>query len=91
MALKRGMVTEFDCGSVSSEIVCEWKQLGRVLKVPEPRLHCIDLDYQGVQEKAYQMLLWWRNKFASQASYAALADGLKRVGKPTVAAIHCCA
>lgn len=54
-----------------------WKILGRELKVEESKLAQLEVDYQqDTYEKAYQMLLHWRQKRDDQATYQILFNAL---------------
>ena len=45
--------------------------------VSEPELDAIDYDHDHVAEKGYQMLIKWRGKKGSAATYQSLCDGLE--------------
>ena len=51
--------------------------LGRRLGVSEPELDGIDHEHNHQAEKAYQMLIKWRKKKGSAATYQPLCDGLE--------------
>lgn len=54
--------SKFD--DIAAEISKSWKSIGRKLNVSEPELREIELNYQhsGEKEKAFQMLIAWRER-----------------------------
>ena len=68
-------VTDEDIRRISSDISKEWKQIGRILLLPnaDAIVDSIDVDENTVYEKAYKMLMKWKRKKVSNANYKALA------------------
>lgn len=68
-------VTDEDIRKISSDISKEWKQIGRVLLLPnaDSIVDSIDVDEKTVYEKSYKMLTKWKRKKVSNANYEALA------------------
>jgi len=54
----------------------DWKKLGRRLKIGEPKLTNFDKKEDELDEKALKMLLHWRKRDGSAATYQALSDAL---------------
>ena len=83
--------SEEDLDKLSQEIVSFWKHLGRRLKVPRGKLEEIandNVQYPGVKEKAFQMLLAWID-MADSATLFELSRALKALGKCRLANIIC--
>ena len=59
------------------EIGSLWKKLGRRLGCNEPKIQEIDQAHRELSEKAYQMLLFWKRKRGSAATYQALCEALQ--------------
>ena len=56
-----------------------WQRLGIALGLSEHDTDEIDIDERGVREKAFNLLIRWKQKFGSDATYEALAEGLSNV------------
>ena len=69
-----------------------WKPLGRRLAIKEARLIAYDRGNPKCCEKAYSMLLFWKARDRSAASYQVLYDALCHdlVGLGTLAKEFCC-
>lgn len=89
---KRSIVLKEKSTAVPSEEVLEdlsrdignfWKSLGRKLKVPHSSIEGIQTDnvqYPGVKEKAFQMLMVWMDRGES-VTFSGLSRALKALGK----------
>ena len=92
--IKEGTVTDDKLLDLARDVVTFWKNLGRELQIPEARLDEIDIDYQGqgVVEKAYQMLLSWRDKCYPSTTFRCIYDVLsnQRLNRRDLAIKHCC-
>ena len=92
--IKEGTVTDDKLLDLARDVVKFWKNLGRELQIPEARLDEIDIDYQGqgVVEKAYQMLLSWRDKCYPSNTFRCIYDVLsnQRLNCRELAIKHCC-
>ena len=53
-----------------------WKALGRRLGISESELEGINEGHGELAEQGYHMLMHWRHKQGSAATYQALCDGL---------------
>ena len=77
---------------LSLEIIPYWKSLGHRLKVPNEKIDQIHLDhvqYPGVQEKAFQMLMVWRDLRSDEAKITELSRALKALGKNRTEKKYC--
>ena len=59
------------------DIAGKWTSLGRRLGVSDAELERIDLGYNLMPEKGYQMLKCWKETKGSAATYQALCAGLR--------------
>lgn len=69
-----------------------WKKLARRLGITEPNITAIDDRHKGLSEKAYHMLLQWKQGNGSQATYQVLFEALTNelVRCRTLAETYCC-
>lgn len=74
--LKEGVVSDDDLEELSNSISKLWMKLGRRLHVRQEDLDCIDVRWPDLFDKAYRMLLLWKQKNASDATYCFLCQGL---------------
>ena len=77
--------------NLSQEIGGFWKLLGRTLKVPDFKIEAIDVDnvqYLGVTEKSFQMLMAWLNRGES-ATFDELSKALRALGKERLRKKYC--
>ena len=78
---------------LSLRITEKWRQLGRRLRIDEPQLDAFDRENHQCREKAYKMLLSWKQRDGgSGASYQVLYDALchNLVGLRQLAKEICC-
>ncbi|XP_015762595.1 PREDICTED: uncharacterized protein LOC107341661 [Acropora digitifera] len=77
---------------LSQEITPFWKDLGRRLKVPNKRIdeiHVDNIQYLGVKEKAFQMLMAWKEQRSDVAKITELSRALKALGKNRTEMKYC--
>ncbi|PFX22942.1 uncharacterized protein LOC111333589 [Stylophora pistillata] len=77
--------------NLSQDIVSFWKPLGRKLKVVNVKLEEIqgdNIQYPGIKEKAYQMLLAWIDQ-EETATFHHLSGALQSLGKNRLAHKYC--
>lgn len=75
---------------LGSDIGDDWKKLGRRLKVTDAQLEEINGTDDKLAEKAYRMLIIWKQKGGSAATYKKLNNALINVGRKDLAERHCC-
>ena len=83
--------SEQDLENLSQDIVSFWKPLGRKLKVPNVKLEQIqgdNIQYPGIKEKAFQMLLAWIEQ-GKTATFGHLSVALQSLGKNRLADKYC--
>ena len=79
-----------DLQILAREIVKEWKWLGRrLLGSDEAKLFTIHKENEEWSEKAYQMLLHWKQANGSDATYQVLYNALCKVERKDLAEDIC--
>ena len=81
-----GSPSEEFLGDLSRDICTFWKPLGRKLQVPNSDIEAIQADnvqYPGVEEKSFQMLMAWLNRGES-ATFGKLSEALGALEKATL-------
>ena len=77
VAVKDGAPEKDDLEGLAKDIVAEWKELGRrLLDNNEAELYAIDEEIKRLPEKAYKMLLKWKESKGSGATFQVLHDAL---------------
>ena len=77
---------------LSLEIIPYWKSLGHKLKVPNEKIDAIQLEnvqYPRVEEKAFQMLMVWRDLRSDVAKVRESSKALKALGKGRTEMKYC--
>ncbi|XP_071844101.1 uncharacterized protein [Apostichopus japonicus] len=75
-------VSEESLQDLSEKLGKCWMDVGRKLQLTEEQLESLEqMGYPTLQEKIYQMLLVWKRKRASAATYVVLADALRKAGR----------
>lgn len=93
LAVKLGSPTDEDLQDVAGEIGGKWKALGRQLKIQESQLTGFDRDQPDEYEKAYAVLVEWKQRGGSEnATYQILKEALCHalVGRRDLAEEFCC-
>ena len=91
--LKEGNPTEDELECLSAEVWADdWRKLGRRLAFKEAQLQEFDTGRGNISEKAYAMLLAWKQRDGSGATYSVLYKALcdKRVKRKDLAHEFCC-
>ena len=68
-----------------------WKSLGRKLKVPNANIeeiHTDNVQFPGIKEKAFQMLMVWLDRGES-VTFNELSRALKAIGKNRLVKKYC--
>ena len=91
-AVKEGSPTDNDLEHLSTKISNDWKTLGRRLSFNEAQLQEFDNGHKKVSEKAYALLLAWKQKGGSNATYSVLKQALcdQRVNRRDLVQQFCC-
>ena len=61
---------------MAQKLALDWKRVGRRLKIDEAKISNFHDDNQELNEKAYQMLLHWKQREGLTATYQVLNDAL---------------
>ena len=75
-AVKEGSPTDDELERLSRKISDDWRKLGRRLSFHEAQLQELDNSREQISEKAYAMLLAWKQKDGSGATYIILNQAL---------------
>lgn len=84
--------SEDDLTDLSKEITPFWKHLGRKLKIPNASIMEIQSDniqFPGIKEKAFQMLMVWVDLRGELATYGELSKALHALDKNRLAQKYC--
>ena len=73
--VKQGVPSDEDLEWLSQKLK-KWKTVGRRLQIEEVKLMMIDDENTEFIEKIYQMLLHWKERNGSTATYTILHDAL---------------
>ena len=71
----QGVPSDEDLEWLSQELE-EWKTVGRRLKIKEAKLMAFDIEKRKCSEKIYKMLLHWKRRNGSTATYTILRNAL---------------
>ena len=89
--VKQGVPTDKDLEWLSRKIK-NWEVLGRRLEIEDATLSGFDDDYRKKREKIYNMLLHWKERDGSAATFTILHDALCHpfVNRTDLAEQLCC-
>ena len=73
--VKQGVPSDEELDWLSHKLE-NWKVVGRRLKIDTPTLTAFDMENSGWFEKIYRMLLHWKERNGSTATYTILQDAL---------------
>ena len=73
--VKQGVPSDEDLERLSHELE-HWEELGRRLRIKKGMLRAIGDDYKKKLKKIYEMLLHWKEKNGSDATYEVLHNAL---------------
>ena len=74
--LKEGSPTDYELQQLSKKVSNHWRTLGRRLIFQEAELQEYDNGNQQISEKAYAMLIAWKQREGSAATYKVLNQAL---------------
>uniref|UniRef100_UPI00398EDF82 receptor-interacting serine/threonine-protein kinase 2-like n=1 Tax=Pristiophorus japonicus TaxID=55135 RepID=UPI00398EDF82 len=85
------MVTLDECLELAKLLTKDWKGLARYLGLTQSDIDVIDHDYErdGLLEKAYQMLLSWRQQRGKDANRQTVVLGLKKIKRKDLWMMFC--
>jgi len=76
ITVKEGTPSNEELETLSQKIAEGWKPLGRRLEMDESKLTAFDKENEEYSEKPYKMLLFWKQREGSAATYQVLHDAL---------------
>ena len=90
--VKNGSPTEEELEHLSTKISNGWRKLGRRLSFQNAQLKEFDNGYEQISENAFAMLLAWKQKYGSDATYIVLSQALchNLVNRRDLAEEFCC-
>ena len=90
--VKKGIPTKEELERLSADIGENWQSLGRRLGIDDALLTGFDRENKVYREKPYKVLLRWRKRQGSFATYQILYDALchELVGSKDLAEKFCC-
>ena len=77
MEQKVGNPTTEELLLLAHDIGTKWKNLGRVLGIPDTDIEVIDEEQRKLIDKSYKMLLTWKQGRGTEATYLELNAGLR--------------
>ena len=87
--IKGGSPTLDELQRLSDKISDKWKNLGRRLRFDEAKITDYDYRSDGFPEKAYNLLMAWKQREASAATYLVLHRALSGVERTDLAEEFC--
>ena len=88
--IKDGSPTVDELEGLSGKISDKWKNLGRRLQFVEAQITEHDKNNDKLSEKAYKLLMAWKGRDASAATYRVLHKALSDVERKDLAKEFCC-
>ena len=90
--MKKGILTDDELEDLSEKIPDHRKKLGRRLTFDKAALEALDKDNDKIVDKAYAMLIVWKEREGSAATYRVLNKALCdiRVKRRDLAQQFCC-
>ena len=88
--IKDGTPTPDELERLSGKISDKWKNLGRRLQFVEAQITEHDKNNDKLSEKAYKLLMAWKERDASAATYRVLHKALSDVERRDLAQEFCC-
>ena len=74
--VKVGNPSNDELEALSTKLANNWKSLGRRLGFDDSDITAFDKENAGLLDKAYQMLMSWKKRKGSDATYQVLYDAL---------------
>ena len=91
IVVKEGNPSDTELEDLGGKIACKWKALGRRLGFGESELTGFHKNNEEYEEKAYAMLLAWKQREGGEATYQILKEALCHhlVGRTDLAEEFC--
>ena len=84
MAFEQAPVDEIDVQSICGEVGADWRDLGKSLGLESALIDNIELDHSTNREKAWKVLLKWRQKKKKEATVGILIKALKKTNRKDI-------
>eukprot|EP00795_Rhopilema_esculentum_P013563 gene13563-4451_t len=84
--------SEKELQNLAKDLINDWKSLGRELDVPNKdilKIHKDNINYDDIVEKAFAMLLKWKELKGNEANFEILKSALINIGLVATAEKHC--
>ena len=84
--------SEKELNDLSKDIITNWKSLGRELGVKHKdimKIHKDNINYDDLDEKAFAMLMKWKEEKGDMAIFRILSKALTNIGLVSTAQKHC--
>ena len=88
--IKDGSPSPDELEGLSGKISDKWKNLGRRLQFDKAQITEHDKNNDALSEKAYKLLLAWKGRDASAATYRVLHKALSDIERKDLAQEFCC-
>ena len=88
--IKDGSPIPDELEGLSEKISHKWKKLGRRLQFDDAQIAEHDANNVTLSEKAYNLLMAWKRRDASAATYRVLHKALSDVKRKDLAQEFCC-
>lgn len=88
--MKKGIPKNDELELLSEKIPDHWKKIGRRLSFDEAELRYFDKDNEKGVEKAYAMLIAWKRREGSAATYSVLDKALILAQRRDLGQKFCC-
>ena len=88
--IKEGSPTPDELEGLSEKISDKWKKIGRRLQFDQAQITEHDKSNDKLSEKAYNLLMAWKERDASDATYRVLHKALCDVKRKDLALEFCC-
>jgi len=76
VSVKQGSPVDAELHLLAQKLALDWKRVGRRLKIDEAKITKFHEGIPELDEKAYQMLLHWKQRDGLTATYQVLSDAL---------------
>lgn len=82
---RKSVVTELQLSDISDDVGTCWRELGPKLSIAAAKIYNLDEEYSHNRDKAYALLIKWKEQMGSGALAGHLADALESIGRKSIA------
>ena len=87
--IKEDEVLDDDLERLSKKLGGKWKALTKYLGFDQDDVDVFDINENKVEDKSYRMLLTWKRRKASSATFKVLYKALCHIGRSDLAEMYC--